>query len=310
MITIADLIAYRRRHEKLVERVVSTKLPTGVRRVHRGRLPLAGRQQAPRRAGQGRRRRDGGRARPRALRVPDRRRVPLAALRLRRAARVGAVDDRARGPRRAALPEPGGARDRAAQQAAGLQAPGGGPRHGRRQPRARPPGRPARLRDRRPDPRRPRADQHPDPHQQPQEDLRAGRLRAVGDRPDPDPARAQSPQRGLPAGQARPARPHPASPGARARRGDAPRRAGGRPAPARVAAGDERAAPAGASRCAWRASTRSWPRSSRPARAPRWTRRADRHRPLRRARRVRAAAGRQVRGAVGPLRRAWCVWAR
>jgi 3,4-dihydroxy 2-butanone 4-phosphate synthase / GTP cyclohydrolase II len=29
MITIADLIAYRRRHDKLVERVVSTKLPTG-----------------------------------------------------------------------------------------------------------------------------------------------------------------------------------------------------------------------------------------------------------------------------------------
>src|SRR3989442_9623018 len=29
MITIADLIAYRRRHDKLVERVVSTRLPTG-----------------------------------------------------------------------------------------------------------------------------------------------------------------------------------------------------------------------------------------------------------------------------------------
>src|SRR5436189_2094808 len=29
MVTIADLIAYRRRHDKLVERVVSTKLPTG-----------------------------------------------------------------------------------------------------------------------------------------------------------------------------------------------------------------------------------------------------------------------------------------
>src|SRR5207247_5893320 len=29
MITIADLIAYRRRHDKLVERVVSTTLPTG-----------------------------------------------------------------------------------------------------------------------------------------------------------------------------------------------------------------------------------------------------------------------------------------
>src|SRR2546423_14780161 len=29
MITIADLIAYRRRHDKLVERVVETGLPTG-----------------------------------------------------------------------------------------------------------------------------------------------------------------------------------------------------------------------------------------------------------------------------------------
>ncbi len=29
MVTVADLIAYRRRHDKLVERVVSTKLPTG-----------------------------------------------------------------------------------------------------------------------------------------------------------------------------------------------------------------------------------------------------------------------------------------
>ncbi len=29
MVTVADLVAYRRRHEKLVERVVATKLPTG-----------------------------------------------------------------------------------------------------------------------------------------------------------------------------------------------------------------------------------------------------------------------------------------
>ena len=42
------------------------------------------------------------------------------------------------GQRRAAVPEPGGARDRAAEQAPGLQAPGGGPRHGRRQPQAGP----------------------------------------------------------------------------------------------------------------------------------------------------------------------------
>ena len=101
---------------------------------------------------------DDGRARARALGVPDRRRLPLAALRLRRAARVGAGDDRARGPRRAALPRPGGPRDRPAQQAPGLQPAGPGARHGRREPRARPAGRPARLRHRRADPRRPRAD--------------------------------------------------------------------------------------------------------------------------------------------------------
>ena len=62
------------------------------------------------------------------------------------------------GTRRPALPLPGGPRDRPAQQAARLQAAGGGPRHRRRQPQARPARRPARLRDRRPDPRRPRAD--------------------------------------------------------------------------------------------------------------------------------------------------------
>ena len=70
--------------------------------------------------------------------------------------------------------------------------------------------------------------QHPHPHQQPEEDLRPRRLRAVGHRPDPDRARAQPAQRGLPAGQARPDGPHPAPPGARSRRGDAPRRAGAR----------------------------------------------------------------------------------
>ena len=70
-----------------------------VRRVQRRRLPLAGRRQAPRRARQGRGRGHGRRARARALRVPHRRRLPLAALRLRRAARVGAGADRARGRR-------------------------------------------------------------------------------------------------------------------------------------------------------------------------------------------------------------------
>ena len=65
-----------------------------VRRVHRGRVPREAHRQDARRARQGRRRRRRERARPRPLRVPHRRRLPLAALRLRRAARAGARADR------------------------------------------------------------------------------------------------------------------------------------------------------------------------------------------------------------------------
>ena len=72
MITVADLIDYRRRRDKLVERVVSTASADELRRVRGDRLPLAGRPRAPRGAGQGRRRGQPGRARPRPLRVPDR----------------------------------------------------------------------------------------------------------------------------------------------------------------------------------------------------------------------------------------------
>ena len=87
MITVADLIAYRRKHDKLVERVVATKLPTefgdftavGYRSLVDDKHHVA--------LVKGEVDGQAGRARPRALRVPDRRRVPLAALRLRRAAR-------------------------------------------------------------------------------------------------------------------------------------------------------------------------------------------------------------------------------
>ena len=96
MITVADLVAYRRRTEKLVERVVSTRLPTafGDFVAFGYRSMLDGKHHVALVKGDvdGRR----GRARPRPLRVPDRRRLPLAALRLRRAARVGADDDRGR----------------------------------------------------------------------------------------------------------------------------------------------------------------------------------------------------------------------
>ena len=90
MITIADLIAYRRRNDKLIERVVDDDAAHHLRRLRGRRLPLADGRQAPRGAGQGRRGGRRGRARAHALGVPDRRRLPLAALRLRRAARVGA----------------------------------------------------------------------------------------------------------------------------------------------------------------------------------------------------------------------------
>ena len=60
MITVADLIAYRRRHDKLIERVAEAQLPTQFGDFTCRRLPLARRRQAPRGDGQGR---DRGRAR-------------------------------------------------------------------------------------------------------------------------------------------------------------------------------------------------------------------------------------------------------
>ena len=99
MITVADLIAYRRKHDKLVERVVETRLPTafGEFNVVGYRSLVDDKHHVALVKGEV----DGARRRARAgaLRVPDRRRLPLAALRLRRAARVGAGPDRARGPR-------------------------------------------------------------------------------------------------------------------------------------------------------------------------------------------------------------------
>ncbi len=108
MITVADLIAYRRRTEKLVERVAEAYLPTeygefnvvGYRALMDQKHHVALVKGDVRAAGTGWCRRDGARA----LRVPHRRRVPLHALRLRPAARGRARADRGGGPRRAALP--------------------------------------------------------------------------------------------------------------------------------------------------------------------------------------------------------------
>ena len=56
-------------------------------------------------------------------------------------------------------------------------------------------------------------DVDPHPHEQPEEDPRHGGLRAVGHRPGPDRAHAQPAQRGLPAGQEGAHGPHAAPPG-------------------------------------------------------------------------------------------------
>ena len=104
MITVADLVAYRHRNEKLVERIASAAMPTrfGEFVAHGYRSMIDGQQHVA--LVHGRRRRGGRRARARALGVPHGRRLPLAALRLRRAARARDRADRGRGQRRPALP--------------------------------------------------------------------------------------------------------------------------------------------------------------------------------------------------------------
>ena len=223
MITIADLIAYRRRHDKLVERVVATAPADGASATSRPSATArwsttSTTSRWSRATSTGKR----GRARARALGVPDRRRVPLAALRLRRAARGRAVDDRARGRGRAALPRPGGPRHRPAEQAARLQAAGGGPRHRRGQPASsacRPTCATTASARRSSSTSGCRSIRILTNNPKKIRGLEGYGL-SVSDA-DPDRARAQPAQRGLPAHQGRAHGPHAAPPGPRARRGDA-----------------------------------------------------------------------------------------
>ena len=89
MISIADLIRYRRQNEKLVRRVAEARIPTewGDFTCYAYESLLDGEQHVAFVRGDVHGR--GQRARPGAQRVPHRRRVRLAALRLRRAARRG-----------------------------------------------------------------------------------------------------------------------------------------------------------------------------------------------------------------------------
>ena len=127
------------------------------------------------------------------------------------AAAMKMIDDEGEGV--VLLHRPGGARHRTAEQAARLRAAGRRLRHGRGQPPARVPGRPARLRHRCPDPRRSRTHHDSPADQQPQEDRRPRGLRPVGHRPRADRDRARPGQPALPAGQAGQDGPHVPPPG-------------------------------------------------------------------------------------------------
>ena len=228
MVTVAELIAYRRRTEKLVERVVATALPTSF-----GDFTAVG---------------------YRSL-VDDKHHVAMVkgdvdgaddvlvrvhsecltgdvfhSMRCdcgdQLAAALAMIEEEGQGC--APLPLARGSGHWPAEQAARLQTAGGGGRHGRGQPQTGAAGGPARLRHRRPDPRRSRPDQHPHPHQQPEKDRRLGGVRALGLRAGADRGQPQHPQRGLPARQARQDGPLAAPPGPGPRRGDDPRRGGAR----------------------------------------------------------------------------------
>ncbi len=225
MITVSDLVAYRRRTERLVERIAVADMPTkygpfaayGYRSVTDGQQHVA--LVCGEVAGQDRRARAG------ALGVPDRRRLRVVPVRLRRAARAGALPDRAGRLRGAAVPGPGGSRHRPPEQAARLRAAGARLRHGRRQHPPRLPGGLARLQRRLPDPGRPRPDVDPRAHQQPAQARGSRRLRAHGHRAPADRGRAEHVQRRVPAHEARADGPHPAPPGPAARATTRPRSA-------------------------------------------------------------------------------------
>ena len=139
LISIADLIRYRRQNDKLVRRIAEARIPTeyGEFTAYAYEAVLDGEQHLA--LVQGRRGRPARRPGPGAQRVPDRRRLRLPALRLRPPAAGGHGRHRRGGQRRGGLPaRPRGPGHRPGPQAPGLHPPGGGARHRRRQPGARP----------------------------------------------------------------------------------------------------------------------------------------------------------------------------
>ena len=208
LVTVADLIEYRKRTEKLVERVVSVRLPTdfGEFQAVAYRETLTGKQHVALVKGDV----DGKenvlvRVHSECLTgdVFHSRRCDCGEQLERALARI--EQD---GKRRPALPRAGGPRDRAAQQAARLRAAGAGSRHRRGEPRARLQGGSARVRHRLADPGRPRADDDSRPDEQPAQDLRDLGVRAHGSLAGADRGRAERREPRLPRDEARQAGPH------------------------------------------------------------------------------------------------------
>ncbi len=235
VITIEQLIAYLEEHEPLEtpthstsRRHVSLRAEANVPTAHGEFRFLAykdrvDRHRPPRRRlGRSHRRRT---ARAGALRVPHRRGVRLAQVRVRPAARGGARRDRA-GRRRGHLhARPRGPRHRAHQQAARVQPAGARPRHRRRQPRPGPARRRPRLRGRGRHPRRSRRREGAPADQQLRQGQPAARARPRHRRAGAAARRRRTEQPPVPRHQARPDGPphRPAGPH-RCPRGTAPQR--------------------------------------------------------------------------------------
>ena len=203
MVTVADLIEYRRQHENLVERVASVRLPTavGVFQAVAYEEVLTGKHHV-------------------ALVKGDVDGAEDVLVRVHSECLTGDVFHsqrcdcgeqldwalrriEAEGLGVAPLPRAGGPGDRPAQQASRLRAPGAGPRHRRGEPPARLRRRRARVRHRLADPRRPRAHDDPRAHEQSEEDLRHLRLRALRRLAGADRDRAEPGEPGVPRVEAR-----------------------------------------------------------------------------------------------------------
>ena len=180
ILTTNEIIKYRLKNERLVQRVAETHLADDDGGDGDRRLPGEVRERGRGGGGEGQHRSGGAGPGARPRPVLHGGRAALDALRLRRAEGPGAETDRRAGGR-LPLPAARGAGHRPAQQAARLSPAGRRPRHGRCEPGAGVPGGRAGLRDRDADPAGPGGAEAAIAHQQPGQAGGPGGVR-TGDR--------------------------------------------------------------------------------------------------------------------------------